>query len=84
MLALKNSGYSYKFRKEVLDSTMKAYKKIIEDDKNGIKPLYRSRDWNLEERQKQKSKKKFNWWNSERSKSITKVFCLSHPPQGGF
>ena len=60
MLALKNSGYNYKFRKEVLDSTLKAYKKIIEDDKNGIKPIYRSRDWNLEERQKQKSKKTFN------------------------
>ena len=57
MLQLKNSGYIQKFRRDVLDSGLKAFQKMVEDDKNGIKPLYRSRDWNWEDRQKSKSKK---------------------------
>ena len=35
---------------------LKAHKKMVEDDEAGIKPLYRSRDWN-EERILLKSKK---------------------------
>ena len=56
MLQLKNSGYNQKFRREILDSALKAFQKMVEDDKNGIKPLYRSRDWNCEERKQSKSK----------------------------
>ena len=40
MLKVKNSGYTEKFRTEVLDSGMKAFKTMLEDDKNGVKPLY--------------------------------------------
>ena len=68
MLTLKNSGYNKKFRKEVLDSSLKAYQKMLEEDQNGTKPLYRSRDWNFEERQTSKAKKRLNWWNSEHGK----------------
>jgi hypothetical protein len=61
MLKLKMSNYSEKFRKEVLDSALKAFEKMQEDDKNGIKPMYRSRDWNAEERKRQKNEKKLNF-----------------------
>ena len=64
MLRLKNSGYNQKFRQEIVDSALKAYEKMTEDDKNGTKPMYRNREWNSEERQKLKSKKKLNWWNT--------------------
>ena len=57
MLQLKNSGYNAKFRKEVLDSSLKAFQKMVKDDQDGIKPLYRSREWNSEARQILKSKK---------------------------
>ena len=40
---------------------------MTDDDKNNVKPMYRSRDWNAEERQLSKSKKKFNWWNTTKS-----------------
>ena len=50
MLKLNNSGYSKKFRTEILDSALKAFQKMIEDDKNDVKPMYRSRDWNSKER----------------------------------
>ena len=31
MLSLKKSGYNQKFRKEILDSVLKAYQKMVED-----------------------------------------------------
>ena len=60
MVKLKNSGYSQKFRTEILNSGLHAFEKMLEDDNSGAKPLYRSREWNKEERQASKIKKKFN------------------------
>ena len=54
MLKLKNSGYKEKYRKEILDSALKGFDKMLEDDKKGVKPLFRSKDWNKEEREVQK------------------------------
>ena len=48
MIKLKNSGYNQKYRVEIVDSAMKAFKNMLEDDKSGKKPLYRSRNWNIE------------------------------------
>ena len=31
---------------------------MVEDDRTGVKPMYRNREWNAEERQAAKSKKK--------------------------
>ena len=83
MVKLKNSGYSKKFRKEVLDSALQAFEKIKSDDKNGIKPMYRSRNWNFEARQKAKLNKKHNWWNSEKSKIQYKSVLFVTPTPGG-
>ena len=60
MFVVKNSGYTQKFRKENLDSCLKGHKKMEEDDMNEVKTMYRSRYWNQEERQKEKSMKKSN------------------------
>ena len=70
-------------RKEILDSGLKAYERMREDDKNNIKPMYRSRDWNSEERQLLKAKKKFNWWNSDKSKIQCKIVLFVTPTPGG-
>ena len=64
MLKLKNSGYSVKYRAEILDSSLKAFEQIVEDDIKGIKPLYRARDWNEEERKNSKTNKKLNWYKT--------------------
>ena len=82
MLTVKNSGYTEKFRKEILDSSLKAFEKMEEDDRSGVKPLYRSRDWNKEERQKAKSMKKSNWWNSSQSKIKYKSVMFVTPTPG--
>ena len=54
-----------------------------EDDKNNVKPMYRSRDWNHEERQLSKAKKKLNWWNSEKSKIKYRSVLFVAPTPGG-
>ena len=82
MLKLKNSGYHEKFRMQILDSCMKAYQKMVEDDKNGVKPMYRSRDWNIEESQRKKSDKKLSWWNSQKAKNQYTSVLFVTPTQG--
>ena len=52
MLRLKNSGYSVKFRKEVLNSALQAFDRMLADDESGAKPMYRSRSWNYDERKR--------------------------------
>ena len=79
MLKLKNSGYGHKFRKEILDSALQAFDKMLADDRNGTKPLYRSKTWNMEERQKTKLNKKHNWWNNEKSKTQYKSVLFVTP-----
>ena len=62
MQLMKNSGYQAKFRKEVLLAGLSGYGKILEADRAGTKPLYRSRDWRLsapglEDKKKRKAKR---------------------------
>ena len=77
------SNYNEKFRKEVLDSALKAFEKMKEDDKNNVKPLYRSRTWNTEERKRHKNEKKLNWWNTKNSKIQYKSVLFVTPTPGG-
>ena len=83
MLKLKNSGYSEKFRKEILNSALNAFEKMLADDKAGVKPLYRSRTWNCEERKRAKLNKRQNWWNKENSKVQYKSVLFVTPTPGG-
>ena len=56
---------------------------MVEEDKSGTKPLYRSRDWNAKERQSQKLDKKRNWWNNSKSKIQYKSVLFVTPTPGG-
>ena len=83
MLKVKNSGYNTKFRTEILDSILKAFEKMVDDDLKNIKPLYRSKNWNAEERAILKSKKKLNWWNTDKSQTkYTSVLFVTPTPGG--
>ena len=70
MLKVKNSGYTQLYRKQILDSAFKAWEKMEEDDASGKKTLYRSRDWDSENRFFKKNDRKLNWWKNEKSKII--------------
>ena len=48
-----------------------------------VKPIFRSKDWNREERQKSKLDRKYNWWNHAQSKIQYKSVLFVTPTPGG-
>ena len=56
---------------------------MIEEDKNNVKPLFRDRFWNKEERDKVKKNKKVNWYKNEEKTKIDYKSVLFVPPTPG-
>ena len=73
MQVLKNSGYNSNFRREILKAGISGYQKILEDDRLGKKPLYRSKEWRSSARRMEKKNKKRNWLGAYKS-------CVFVPP----
>ena len=61
-LRLKVSGYPAQVRLNIIKSGMRAYEKQIERDEEGIRPLYRPKGYEEEERQKKKARTKMTWY----------------------
>ena len=59
---LQYSGYNQKFRGEIINSALQKYKHIKDLDEKGKQPLYRPKEWNREEREKSRRRKKGNWF----------------------
>ena len=83
MLKLKNSGYSVQYRTDILDSAFHAFEQILKDDMEGVKPLYRSREWNKEEREKDKKDKKINWYKDKNKTEVEYKTVLFVPVTKG-
>ena len=83
MLKLKNSGYSIKYRTEILESALQAYEKMIEADKAGTRPLFRDRNWNREQRNQKKMDRKINWYTSEKNEIKYKSVLFVPVTKGG-
>ena len=60
MLKLKDSGYSSKFRSEIIQSAKNAFNIQLEKDRKGIRPLFRDKAAILKNNE---IKKKQDWWN---------------------
>ena len=77
MQLLKNSGYSEKFRLELLRSGLQGYNKILEAERDGVRPVHRPKGWKESARWLEKKRKKNNWlgsfWKS----------CIFVPPTPG-
>ena len=56
MLDMRNSGFSAKYRKQILDSACNAFEEMLKADQNGEKPLFRDKHWNKKQRIEQKDK----------------------------
>ena len=82
MIKLKSSGYNQKYRMEIVNSAMKAFKSMLEDNEIGKKPLYRSRNWNREERAISKEHKKQNWWKNNPKSNFKSVLFVPPTPGG--
>ena len=60
VLPLQYSRYDQKFRNEVVDSALKAYKARQEAEMKGERPMHRPKGWKKDE-QAEKSRKKESW-----------------------
>lgn len=79
-LRMKISGYPQLYRKGIIESTLAAWDKILEEDRTGERPLYRERAWRREERQKEKEKKAAGWYKQlGGKKSDFPIFCPMSP-----
>ena len=79
-LRMKISGYPEQYRKNIIESALAAWDKIVLEDQFGLKPLYRSNDWKKEERRKEKEKKKMSWFrNMGGIKNDFPIFCPITP-----
>ena len=71
------SGYPEKYRVDTLTRALKIYDSMVHQDQTGTRPLYRPKDWNRVARQKEKSKKKYDW--SSRGGYIAPIFVPPTP-----
>ena len=53
---------------------------MVEQDQKGIKPLYRNRSWNLENRKLEKYDKVNNWYKGNKKSEIKYKSILFVPP----
>ena len=75
MARMMHCGYPEKYRRDTLTRALRIYDKMIEEDNNGTRPLYRPKDWNIVARRKDKQKKRYEW--STRGGHIGPIFV--HP-----
>jgi hypothetical protein len=73
-----NHGYPERYRLDTLRRALNIYDKMVKDDQDGIRPLYRPKEWNVLARKKEKENKKYNWSNRG---GDTLPPYLSLPPQ---
>ena len=77
MARMKQAGYPENYRKDTLNRALRIYDKMLEDDKNGVRPIYRPKEWNVVSRRKEKNKKKHNW--STRGGHVAPIFVPPTP-----
>ena len=78
MLKLKDSGYSEAFRVSVVKQAKEIYTKQLEQDRLGVKPLFRRRDQILKDK-KAKSESGQKWWSKGSQKYNTVLFVPPSP-----
>ena len=80
MVRMKEAGYSEGYRRRVLMAAIKIYDQKIEDERKGVRPLFRPKTWNKEERRKEKETKKKEW--ATKKGHIAPIFVPATPGGG--
>ena len=68
---------SKKFRYEVVDSALKAYRTRKKADQEGERPLHRPKEWRKEEREQEKFGKKSSWYKRGGNEAV--IFVPATP-----
>ena len=77
VLRMQYSGYSEKFRCDVVNTALKAYETSKKAYREGERPLHRPRELKREERDQEKVRKRSNWYKKGRNEVV--VFVPSMP-----
>ena len=79
MNELKASGYSKKDRAEILQSGVRRFENLKQKEEKGIRPLYRKRSFDEDERKKRKEEKRCNWFKQTNHEFSTVFFVPPTP-----
>ncbi|KAL9971251.1 hypothetical protein ACROYT_G023757 [Oculina patagonica] len=77
VLRMQYSGYNQKFRYEVVDSAIKAYRARQEAELKGERPIHRPKGWRRNERETEKSKKREDWYKKGGNEAV--IFVPARP-----
>lgn len=70
MKKIQNSGYNKERRYDIVNSALKAYEKLLQKEKDGERPIHRPKDWNKEQRNKEKKQKTKIWYKTGGAESV--------------
>ena len=77
---LKRSGYSEKFRYEVIYDALKGHEKMQQRERDGGQPVDRPREYEEVERRRKKDEKAARWFRKEQRGSSIREGVLIIPP----
>ena len=70
---LRDSGYSQRFRQEVIRSILSGWDRMVKEQEAGRRPINRSRSWQKERRRQDKQRKKSSWYRTGGFSTV--MFC---------
>ena len=81
---LRRSGYSERFRHEVISDAVRGHQKLLHEVSEGKRPLNRPRGFHEEERRREKERKKVSAGTGGRREALKsgKAFSSFHQPRG--
>ena len=77
MARMMDAGYPEKYRRDTLTRALRIHDRMLEEDRNGTRPIYRPKEWNVAARRSEKEKKKNDW--STRGGHIAPIFVPPTP-----
>ena len=77
---MKRSGYSERFRHEVITDALKGHAKRVKEEEEGRRPMDRPRSYETEQRRRNKENKESRWYKKEERGSKVREGALIIPP----
>ena len=77
---MKRSGYSEKFRHEIISDAVKGHEKRIQQEKDGGRPVDRPREYQERERRKRKEEKRERFYRKEQRGTKVREAVIIIPP----
>ena len=78
---LRRSGYSERFRHEVISDAIRGHQKLLQEVVEGKRPLYRPRGFQEEERRRRRQEKGERWYRREERGTKVREGVFIIPPK---